>query len=198
MFNSTQHLRSLTVLDGGSATLAANGSRVLRTAGLSVAPTGTVDLKDNDLIVDGGSYTAIRGMVLAGFGGGVGGIGSSSSDGSKILAVMDNALIGAGEWSGETIGANAVIGKYTYFGDANLDGQVTGDDYTIIDSNLNTTPAVGLEWLSGDANLDGVVTGDDYTTIDSNLGLGVGNPLAPAAFGAVKIGNPPRKDLWSV
>jgi len=60
---------------------------------------------------------------------------------------------------------------------------VTGDDYTIIDSNLNTTPPTGFEWLSGDANLDGIVTGDDYTTIDSNLGLGVGNPLSASALG---------------
>jgi len=75
-----------------------------------------------------------------------------------------------------------VVGKYTYFGDANFDGQVTGDDYTIIDSNLNTTPASGIEWLSGDMNLDGIVTGDDYTTIDSNLGLGTGNPLSASAL----------------
>jgi hypothetical protein len=185
MFNATQHLRSLTVLDGGGAVLGANGSRVLRTAGLSVAPTGTVDLKDNDLIVDDGSYTDVRAKVLAGFGGGLGGITSTSSDGSQILALFDNALIGSTDWNGETIGANAVVGKYTYFGDVNFDGQVTGDDYTIIDSNLNTTPAVGLEWLSGDANLDGIVTGDDYTTIDSNLGLGSGNPLSASSLSVV-------------
>jgi hypothetical protein len=53
----------------------------------------------------------------------------------------------------------------TYFGDANIDGQVTGDDYTVIDANLNTTPLAGLAWLSGDMNLDGSVTGDDYTVI---------------------------------
>ncbi len=50
-----------------------------------------------------------------------------------------------------------------------------------MDSNLDTDPAVGIEWLSGDANLDGMVTGDDYTVIDSNLGLGSGNPLSPNA-----------------
>ena len=48
----------------------------------------------------------------------------------------------------------------------------------MVDASLNTTPAVGLEWLSGDANLDGAVTGDDYTVIDANLGMGAGNPLA--------------------
>jgi hypothetical protein len=70
-----------------------------------------------------------------------------------------------------------VIGKYTYFGDANLDGQVTGDDYSFIDANLNTTPAPGIARISGDLNFDGTVSGDDYSFIDANLGQGTGNPL---------------------
>jgi hypothetical protein len=41
---------------------------------------------------------------------------------------------------GLAIGPNAIVGKYTYFGDVNIDGQVTGDDYTVIDANLNTSP----------------------------------------------------------
>jgi hypothetical protein len=86
-------------------------------------------------------------------------------------------------WRGETISSTAIVGKYTYFGDVNIDGQVTGDDYTVVDSNLNTTPPVGLEWLRGDANTDGNVTGDDYTVIDANLGQGVGNPLSASSLG---------------
>ena len=74
-----------------------------------------------------------------------------------------------------------------------MDGQVSGDDYTVIDANLNTTPAAGLAWLSGDANLDGAVTGDDYTVIDANLGLGVGNPLAPEALGDMLMVQARRK-----
>src|SRR5688500_19918920 len=115
---------------------------------------------------------------------------SSISDGTKIHALLDNALDGAGEWSEQTIGTSAIVGKYTYFGDVNFDGQVTGDDYTIIDANLNTTPPIGLEWLSGDANLDGAVTGDDYTIIDANLGLGVGNPLTSSAAAATSVPEP--------
>src|SRR5213075_1047351 len=100
--------------------------------------------------------------------------------------LFDNALIGSSDWpsgSGDAIAPNAIVGKYTYFGDLNFDGQVTGDDYGTIDANLNTTPAVGLAWLQGDANLDGIVTGDDYGTIDATLGSGVGNPLTAQALG---------------
>jgi len=192
---------SLSIDTTGRASVAANGNRTLYVDNLNVGAAGTLDLNDNDLVVNNGNFTTIYGQVLAAFGAPSSpGITSSTSDGSQILALFDNALIGAGDWNGEPIGANAVVGKYTYFGDVDFDGQVTGDDYTIIDSNLNTTPATGLAWLSGDANLDGIVTGDDYTTIDSNLGLGVGNPLSassltPSSLTAVPE---PATLLWSI
>jgi len=182
-------LRSLNVASGGAATFAANGSRFLHAGNLTIDPNAALDLKDNDLIVDSAAFTDIRAQVLAGFGATTS-ITSSTSDGSQILALFDNNLVGATDWDGEPIAASAIVGKYTYFGDVNFDGQVTGDDYTIIDSNLNTTPPVGFEWLSGDANLDGIVTGDDYTTIDSNLGLGAANPLSPLA-----LKDPPRQSV---
>jgi hypothetical protein len=153
----------------------------LRLTTLSIAATSVLDLTDNDLVVNNGHFADIFNLVRAGFDDYVG-ITSSDSDGSQILALFDNALVGAGNWQGVSIASTAIVGKYTYFGDVNLDGQVTGDDYTVIDANLNTDPPVGLEWLSGDANLDGIVTGDDYTTIDANLGLGVGNPLSSSAL----------------
>jgi Ca2+-binding RTX toxin-like protein len=85
----------------------------------------------------------------------VGGTGYDSFDASS----EDNAEFDEAESTG-------VVGNYTSGGDMNLDGQVTGDDYTVVDNNLNPPPAVGLEWLSGDMNLDGAATGDDYTVID--------------------------------
>jgi len=179
---ASQHLTGLTIAPGAAASLAANGNRFLLTGSLNLASTGKLDLADNDLIVNTGSFSTIRAAVLQGFGAGAAaGITSSTSNGSQILALFDNSLVGSATWNGQSISANAIVGKYTYFGDVNFDGQVTGDDYTIIDSNLNTTPPAGLAWLSGDANLDGIVTGDDYTTIDSNLGLGAGNPLSASA-----------------
>jgi hypothetical protein len=155
------------------------GKKTLQVGTLSLNTTGALDLADNDLVVDSAAYTDIRAYVLQGVGPSTTGIDSSTSTGSTRLALFDNALLGTPltSWNGGTISATAIVGKYTYFGDVNIDGQVTGDDYTVIDSNLNTTPPVGLEWLRGDANTDGVVTGDDYTVVDANLGSGVGNPL---------------------
>jgi hypothetical protein len=129
--------------------------------------------------------------VTQGLGAGTTGIDSSTSTGQTRLALFDNALLGTpmASWRGEAIAPTAIVGKYTYFGDVNIDGQVTGDDYTVVDANLNSTPPVGLEWLRGDANTDGSVTGDDYTVIDANLGQGVGNVLTPSALGSMPAGS---------
>jgi hypothetical protein len=163
---------------GGRLTLTPGGNKTLHTSALTIDSASTLDLADNDLVVnDPVSFTAIQNLVLSGFGATTG-ITSSTSDGSQILALFDNALVGAIDWNGTPIDPDAVVGKYTYFGDMNLDGQVTGDDYTVVDASLNTDPAPGLEWLSGDANLDGMITSDDYTVIDANLGLGTDLPLA--------------------
>jgi len=188
---SSRTSSALNVANSATAALTArtSGVKTLQVGTLNLNSTGTLDLADNDLVVNNGNFSAIQALVLTGFGNPTGpGITSSTSDGSQILALFDNALIGASDWNGATIAPNAIVGKYTYFGDVNFDGQVTGDDYTIIDSNLNTAPPTGLTWLSGDANLDGIITGDDYTTIDSNLGLGAGNPLTPALLAVPEPG----------
>jgi GH35 family endo-1,4-beta-xylanase len=158
------------VINTGSLQVQSNGTSsgvsVMNT--LSIAPGAVLDLADNDLVVNSSSFTSIKAMATQGL------ITSSSATESQMLALFDNALVGLSEWEGLTISGSAIVGKYTFFGDANIDGQVTGDDYTVVDANLNTDPPVGLECLRGDMNLDGVVTGDDYTTIDARLGLGVG------------------------
>jgi hypothetical protein len=179
IFQTSPHLDILTV-DAGARVAVLAGHGVLLVEQLVIAEGGELDLRDNDLVVQAGDFASLRALVFSGFRRAQG-ITSSASDGSMILALFDNLLVGALEWTGQSLAPTAIIGKYTYFGDLNLDGQVTGDDYTIIDANLNTMPPQGIEWLRGDANLDGFVTGDDHTVVDANLGLGSGNALAPVA-----------------
>jgi hypothetical protein len=196
-FNATQRLNALTVDASSRAVVGANGSRVLRLNTLSIAAGGTVDLNDNDLVVANGSFSALQALVLAGYSASADssktGIISSTSQnvhgGTTILALFDNSLGGFSEYptgSGETIGANAIVGKYTYIGDTNMDGQVTPQDYTATDSNLGTSVDVGISWFYGDTNFDGNIDASDYAGIDGALGLGIGSPLAfigsPAAL----------------
>jgi len=142
---------SLTI-SAGKVTIDANGDTtgVCYVNDLSIAPTAALDLNDNDLVVNYGSapnaFARIQQLVIDGFALGPDptktGIISTTGqtiEGKAILALFDNALIGTGDWppgSGRTISTNSIVGKYTYFGDLNFDGQVTGDDYPTIDSNL--------------------------------------------------------------
>jgi hypothetical protein len=91
------------------------------------------------------------------------------------LAVADNVLFGRTSWNGQPIDTTTIIGKYTFLGDANLDGQVTTDDYVVVDLGLGRTNA---QWIQGDTDFSGIVTTDDYVVIDLNLGKGTSNPLA--------------------
>src|SRR5207253_5585291 len=156
---------------------------VLQTKSVSIdTTTGKLDLNDNDLIVEYGTnanpFATVQGLVF--------GVYRSSPDpaatgiisstgqtaGNTILALFDNALVGATEWpigSGHTIDANSVVGKYTFFGDVDLDGQVTAGDYGVLDANLGSTPPPGIAILSGDADFDGSVTPGDYGILDANL-----------------------------
>lgn len=170
---------------GGNSVARINGA-------LAVTGSGALDLNDNDLVVAGSAFSTVQQMVYDGFRSspdpsatGLTSTTAQNDGGREILALFDNAMVGVANWppdSSHTVSGSAIIGKYTYFGDTNVDGQVTGDDYAVIDANINTTPAPGIASLSGDANLDGLVTGDDYAVIDASLSLGSGQPLAQAAM----------------
>ncbi len=59
---------------------------------------------------------------------------------------------------------NAILVKFTWNGDANLDGLIDADDYFQIDSGYITQ---NKGWYNGDFNYDGIVNADDYFLIDS-------------------------------
>jgi hypothetical protein len=176
-------------------------AQVLRLQNLSVGAASALDLYDNDLVVNNGSFSALEPLVLGGYRGGLDtsatGIVSTSSQtihgGATILALFDNALAGFSDYpagSGQTISANAIVGKYTYIGDTNMDGQVTPQDYTATDSNLGTSVDPAISWFYGDTNFDGNIDATDYAGIDGALGLGQGNPLASHAMGSPAVPEP--------
>ncbi|HEX8522759.1 MAG TPA: hypothetical protein VF669_10920 [Tepidisphaeraceae bacterium] len=181
----------------GRMTVATGANTTLRLSTLSLDAGAILDLNDNDLIVEHGKYEDIRALVWAGYRDapdstvtGIISTSGQSSLGHPILALFDNALLQTDQWpfgSANTVGAAAVLGKYTYIGDADLNGMITADDYGAVDSNLGLAadPAGGMNWLQGDWNFDGQITGDDYLAIDANLGLGEANPLTATSAGAL-------------
>jgi hypothetical protein len=65
------------------------------------------------------------------------------------------------------VAANSVLVAYALYGDANLDGAVNGNDFTILASNLGKSV---IGWDKGDFFYTGAVTGSDFTALVSNLG----------------------------
>jgi autotransporter-associated beta strand protein len=156
----------------------------LNFAGTSGAWGGLLDLNNNDIIVHGGSLATVTSQVQQGYNGGAwngtGGIISTSaatiSSHLTTLGVIVNdhngtPLYGSGGSINATFdGATPVDGdilvKYTYYGDANLDGAVDGSDYTLIDAGFASNGAL-TGWYNGDFNYDGKIDGSDYTLIDN-------------------------------
>ena len=190
-FNASQHLGALTLQGNARATLAPGGGKVLRTRAIALSPTSKLDLGDNDLIVDATAET--RDAVLAAVVEAINaarsanpswsgpGITSSTAAGNLVTGLAAVAAGSVTEFAGEPVDANDVLVKYTYNGDANLDGTITSDDYFRIDSSFLTQPA-NPGYGQGDFNYDGAITSDDYFQIDQAfLGQGAALAAQPAA-----------------
>jgi hypothetical protein len=186
----------------GKLAVAANGtsSGTMVVNELTVAAGAALDLNDNDLIVNNGDFATLQGLISAGYrtsvdtaATGIISTHSQNRGGTTRLALFNNALFGVPEWppgSGRAVAASAVIGKYTYLGDTDWDGQVTPNDFTAVDANIGMTNVdPGSAWFYGDTNFDGNISPLDYNKLAANLGLGASNPLAsvpePGMFGAL-------------
>jgi hypothetical protein len=59
---------------------------------------------------------------------------------------------------------------YTLLGDANLDGTVNAEDFTLFSQHLGQS---GMMWDDGDFNYDGTVNAEDFTLLSQNVGQSV-------------------------
>jgi hypothetical protein len=174
---------TITVASGASISIAAPATQATRTlidtsslvlAGRTNAWTGTLNLNSNDLAVTAGNLSTITNQLASGYNNSWTGTGITSSaaaaDSTHLSALGAISNMGVGSsplystFDGSNTSAAAVLVKYTYYGDANLDGQVDGSDYSKIDNGF-LTRLTG--WTNGDFNYDGSVNGSDYTLIDN-------------------------------
>jgi hypothetical protein len=137
----------------------------------ALSAAGLLDMKDRQLTVDssdvgswnGSNYTGLAGLIQSGRGdgswNGAAGIATTMSDATS--STLKTIAIGLDE-------DDRVLIKYTWGGDANLDGQLNGDDYFFIDSNVVNNGVV-FGYQSGDFDYNGAIDGDDYFIIDSNI-----------------------------
>jgi lysophospholipase L1-like esterase len=187
--------------EGTVATLVPNGTGYTHTGeAFSFASTvpsitgsmnnwqGSFDVSSDDMIVTGGNLATITNQIKSGYANGTwGGLGGLNAVGITSSAAADDTthLTALGvmqnnngngsplysTFDGQASTTNDVLVKYTYYGDANLDGQVDGSDYSLIDNGfLSQGSAWQLTgWSNGDFNYDGVIDGSDYTLIDNSF-----------------------------
>jgi hypothetical protein len=113
----------------------------------------------------------IRGLLISGRNGGTWngttGIISSGSSGTGVAAGYSVGYADGADHVVTGLSSGQIEVKYTLLGDANLDGLVTGDDFTILVGNLGKSIS---GWDKGDFLYTGLVTGDDFTALVGNLG----------------------------
>ncbi len=190
------------------------------TAGVTTY-NATLDLANNDLVIDyapgqsplgtwnGTAYTGILGALQSGRNGGAwNGAGIITSMSAAVsgnprttLGVAEaSAALGLNAtttaWRGQLVDASSLLIKYTYAGDANLDGRIDVDDYFVIDSNYSKSGTL-FGYGNGDFDYDGSIDADDYFLIDSNFSS-QGLPLQPAAYLSRGISSVPEPGAFAV
>jgi len=205
-FGATQHVVGLEIGDGAAQILAGTGS-VLVTNSLSIDETdSSLDMADGAMILN---YTGTSPLpqvidwLRSGLGEGVGywdggGITSSAAAAEDraltAVGVLDNADAGLGgreSFLGEDVDATSILARYTWWGDADLNGVVDSNDYDRIDNawllwtREGVGPEGGFRWAVGDFNYDGTIDSNDYDLIDRAWLLQTGSlPTGAGSSGA--------------
>ncbi len=191
----TQYLAELHINNTAQVKLLPNAYKMLLLNTLTLSATAKLDLADNDMIVYSGNASAITALITSGYANGTWtgyGITTSTSDDYTALGVILNqesvnqTLYDT--WSGTPVALTDVIVRFSYVGDANLDGIIDSTDYFQIDSAY-VSHLTG--WYNGNFNYDQAVNADDYFLIDSGWVAQAGSAPVPSisTSTAIKTGD---------
>jgi GH25 family lysozyme M1 (1,4-beta-N-acetylmuramidase) len=179
-FSTSQQLRGLT-LNGDSTATLTPGNKVLSTPTLQIAAGAQLDLADNDLVVDYATAAStpidqIAAYLAAGYARGLwtgrGGIASSvaaTTGNTTALAYAESATLPYTTVRGFPLDDTAVVVRYSWQGDANLDGRTDADDAAAMvlsaaqQQSAPTPPptAPPARWSAGNFNYRAAVDADD-------------------------------------
>jgi hypothetical protein len=153
-------------------------------------------------------------MLRAGFNGGhwngagiASGAAAADPDQSTALGIADNAVLHKTTFDGVSVDGHQVLAKYTYAGDANLDGKVDIADLGLLAGAWQQS---GKAWFDGDFTYDGTVNIGDLGLLAGNWQKGTaGNPSGPlttfadamaqfAAFDGVVVPEPASLSLLAL
>ena len=170
---------------------------------LSIAPGATLDITNNDVVIDytGASpLAAYEALVASGFNvtGDWQGDGIVSSiaanDGNYVVAIADNATLaapfgtaqGGPLFAGVDVDLDTILIKFTHRADINLDGVITPDDSAIFGGNYDENqPAT---WATGDMNYDGIFTPDDAAIFGGAYDESLASLPEPASLSTLALG----------
>ncbi len=148
------------------------------------SPTATLDITDNNLIVHNGNLATLSAQIKSGLNasgtiwtgpgitsstaatdsGGITAVGIIPNDDGSGGALYSTWPVGADSGGAVAVTNTDVLIKYTYFGDADMNGVVDSTtDYSLWLTGSTSGGSLG-GWLYGDFNYDGVVdNADDYS-----------------------------------
>lgn len=185
---STQYLKSLTLNGAAQAVLPAvnvstnSPHKVLVLEALAIdasaGATATLDVADNAMIVRNGAVGTLEDHLQRGLNesAGVfwGGHGITSSVAAANPSVMTAAgLVRMADFpvptdyqpaTGQSMSNVDVLIKFTYFGDADMNGVLDATDYSLIDNGFNANLN---GWINRDFSYNDDVEGTDYFLIDN-------------------------------
>jgi hypothetical protein len=158
--------------------------------GVAVTGGAGLDLNDQDLIADtsGTTLANLQSLLASGYNGSLwngAGINSTTAATNNAtpgahqtaLGYGDNGFLGySGTYSGVTVGPTSLIVRYTYSGDANLDGTVDTIDFNLLASSFSQP---GKVWTEGDFDFNGSVDSIDFNLLASNF-----SQVLPASVGS--------------
>src|SRR5262249_24014495 len=145
---------------------------------LMIAAGATLDIGENDWVVDYPSagpspFATLAAQVAQGYNTGDWlGTGITSRFAAATASSMHPTAVGIAEssnvfasfpasFSGVNVDSSAVLMRYTYSGDANLDGTVDTIDFNLLAASFGQS---GKSWYNGDFSYNGTVD-----TVDFNL-----------------------------
>jgi fibronectin-binding autotransporter adhesin len=178
-----------TVANAATAQLQAGLSTAVRVASIATTGSGQFDITNNSMVLSSTTAAAVRTEINKSYnaGGwtGPGGLTSSTAAAGTSTGVgyADNSILGLTSFKGVNVNPTDVLVKYTYYGDADLDGDVDGNDVGRWATNFTGSGgSTSKTWVEGDWDYDGDVDGNDVGRWAVNFtGSGGGTLNIPSA-----------------
>ncbi|MBC8107742.1 MAG: autotransporter-associated beta strand repeat-containing protein [Anaerolineae bacterium] len=182
---------SLSATGTAAVTLGRDAANKVSTiaGGLTLAAGASLDLGDNDLILNTATTSTIEGLIKNARNGGAWdqpGITSTAARNRVpkitslgVLQGSDYIAANSTTFDGIAVNASDVLVRYTYYGDTDFSGSVDFDDYSRIDAGFNNNRT---GWFNGDVDYNGIVDFDDYSLIDLAFNNQSGTIARAAAY----------------